>query len=82
MEPLHGESEQQNGIKLAAYYLWQERGCPFGSPEVDWFRAEEQLHGQSAEGATEPAMVAVAKAMGAALGSVAGLVASRLSDAE
>lgn len=26
-----------------AYALWQERGCPDGSPQEDWFRAEEQL---------------------------------------
>ena len=27
----------------AAYGFWQERGCPDGSPEVDWQRAEEEL---------------------------------------
>ena len=26
-----------------AYELWLGRGCPIGSPEVDWFRAEELL---------------------------------------
>jgi Protein of unknown function (DUF2934) len=26
-----------------AYVLWRERGCPDGSPDTDWFRAEEQL---------------------------------------
>jgi hypothetical protein len=26
-----------------AYALWQERGCPEGSPEEDWFRAEAEL---------------------------------------
>ena len=26
-----------------AHWLWMERGCPQGSPEVDWFRATEQL---------------------------------------
>jgi len=26
-----------------AYGFWQERGCPDGSPEVDWQRAEEEL---------------------------------------
>ena len=30
-------------IAKLAYALWQERGCPDGSPEVDWFRAEEEL---------------------------------------
>jgi hypothetical protein len=30
-------------IEALAYQLWLERGCPAGSPEQDWFRAEKQL---------------------------------------
>ena len=30
-------------IASLAYALWQQRGCPEGSPEADWLRAEEQL---------------------------------------
>lgn len=30
-------------IALRAYQLWQARGCPIGSPELDWLQAEEQL---------------------------------------
>jgi len=30
-------------IESLAYQLWQARGCPEGSPEVDWRTAEEQL---------------------------------------
>lgn len=26
-----------------AYELWERRGCPIGSPEVDWFEAEQAL---------------------------------------
>lgn len=26
-----------------AYQLWNERGCPIGSPDEDWFRAELKL---------------------------------------
>ena len=26
-----------------AYQNWQRRGCPVGTPEEDWFRAEEEL---------------------------------------
>jgi hypothetical protein len=26
-----------------AYQLWEPRGRPFGSPEVDWFSAERAL---------------------------------------
>jgi hypothetical protein len=35
-------STQENLAKLA-YGLWQERGCPHGSPEIDWLEAERNL---------------------------------------
>ncbi len=34
---------QQADIAVAAYYLWQERGCPTGTDQEDWFRAEAKL---------------------------------------
>ena len=34
-----------------AYVLWQRRGCPHGSPEVDWLHAERKLR-ESPEGAS------------------------------
>jgi hypothetical protein len=30
-------------ITALAYEFWQRRGCPIGSPELDWFKAEEYL---------------------------------------
>ena len=36
-EPLHEQ------IAALAYALWEQRGRVEGSPEEDWFRAEEQL---------------------------------------
>ena len=30
-------------IAALAYELWQQRGCPEGSPDVDWLRAEAEL---------------------------------------
>ena len=30
-------------VEELAYALWVERGCPVGSPEVDWFEAERRL---------------------------------------
>ena len=30
-------------IAALAYQLWQARGCPIGSDQEDWFRAEEDL---------------------------------------
>ncbi|MGC4053367.1 MAG: DUF2934 domain-containing protein [Paludibaculum sp.] len=41
-------------IAALAYQLWNDRGCPIGSPEEDWSRAEgwlrskEQLKSQAA----------------------------------
>ena len=34
----------QTEIAQLAYVLWQQRGCPEGSAEVDWFEAEQQLN--------------------------------------
>jgi hypothetical protein len=31
-------------IAILAEQYWNERGRPFGSPEVDWLRAEQTLH--------------------------------------
>lgn len=30
-------------IRRLAYRLWEERGRPIGSPDVDWARAEDEL---------------------------------------
>ena len=30
-------------IALLAYALWQQRGCPDGSSEEDWLKAEQEL---------------------------------------
>jgi hypothetical protein len=38
-----GEDRHELVAKLA-YKLWEERGRPFGSPEVDWFRAERAVY--------------------------------------
>ena len=38
-----GEDRHELVAKLA-YQLWEERGRPFGSPEVDWFAAERAVY--------------------------------------
>jgi len=38
-----GEDRHEFVAKLA-YQLWEERGRPFGSPEVDWFAAERAVY--------------------------------------
>lgn len=36
------ETDSKHLTELA-YQIWQERGCPHGSPEDDWFEAERRL---------------------------------------
>jgi hypothetical protein len=38
-----GENRHEFVEKLA-YELWEQRGCPYGSPEVDWFAAEQAVY--------------------------------------
>ncbi len=46
------EPTQQNPtheqIVSLAHSLWEQRGCPEGSSEVDWFEAEKELQMSSA----------------------------------
>ena len=37
------ESRYEFVAKLA-YNLWEQRGRPFGSPDVDWFAAEQAVY--------------------------------------
>jgi hypothetical protein len=30
-------------VAALAYKFWQRRGCPTGSDQEDWFRAEKEL---------------------------------------
>ena len=34
----------ENSIREAAYYLWQNAGCPNGNDEYFWSKAVEQLN--------------------------------------
>ena len=31
-------------VNALAYEYWQQRGRPMGSPELDWFKAEEEVN--------------------------------------
>jgi hypothetical protein len=42
------ETVSENAIAVLAYLLWQERGCPKGSDQDDWFRAEKELQDREA----------------------------------
>jgi hypothetical protein len=39
----HVSDPQHEEVEKLAYRLWEERGKPLGSPDDDWFRAEEAL---------------------------------------
>lgn len=34
---------EHDEVARLAYLYWEARGCPDGSPEEDWFRAEREL---------------------------------------
>jgi len=37
------EVDNHEEIAALAYTFWSERGYPVGSPEVDWFRALQEI---------------------------------------
>ena len=45
-EPNVAQTVDENAIAALAFQLWQERGCPIGSDQQDWFRAEQELQGE------------------------------------
>lgn len=42
-------------IALRAYQYWVRRGCPFDSPDIDWYKAVEDIRHEmtKASGMTE-----------------------------
>lgn len=46
-------SDQHQKSEQLAYRLWLERGCPIGSDQEDWFRAENMLSAESREAVEE-----------------------------
>jgi hypothetical protein len=64
--------QSQQEIQELAYHFWQERGCPWGSPETDWFRAERELTGANI------GPVSLAREVGGALGTIVALVTEKL----
>jgi len=44
--PIGGERmATHRQIEIVAYRLWLQRGCPEGTPDVDWREAEQVLSG-------------------------------------
>ena len=56
-------------VELRAYQIWQERGRPLGTPEADWFQAEQELIAEP-----ENPLATVTRKVGAALGAVVALL--------
>jgi len=44
----NGGADYDEVRRLAGEY-WIARGCPEGSPEEDWFRAEQEVLGKAAK---------------------------------
>jgi hypothetical protein len=43
IETVVSEPEICDEVASLAYRFWQERGCPDGSDQEDWYRAENEL---------------------------------------
>jgi len=48
--PLVHDGPDIETIRLRAYELWCERGCPEGSADQDWHRAERELRATRGDG--------------------------------
>ena len=46
--PAFDPARHHEEIARLAYALWQERGCPHGSPDEDWRHAEEEVRRKTA----------------------------------
>lgn len=43
LQVCHDPEERELLLRQIAYEFWEKRGRPYGSPDVDWFRAEQEL---------------------------------------
>ena len=41
--PPNWDGADDGEIAARAYALWQERGCPDGDDQADWFKAEQEV---------------------------------------
>ena len=57
-------------IVLRAYRFWEERGRPWGTPHIDWLRAERELAG----GDSENTLSTVAREVGSVVGRVVAIL--------
>jgi Protein of unknown function (DUF2934) len=64
------ENPSHEEIELRAYHSWEARGRPWGSPETDWFKAEQELAAVEPEGVLSK----VAREVGSAIGNAVALL--------
>jgi hypothetical protein len=57
-------------IEHRAYELWEERGHPWGTPEIDWFQAEHEVQGKE-----ESTITSFAREVGTVIGTAVAFVA-------
>lgn len=48
------ETVNNENVAALAYLLWHERGCPTGSDQDDWFRAEHELQSHRTGSTEQP----------------------------
>jgi hypothetical protein len=61
-------SPSHQEIESLAHQLWEDRGCPIGTPEEDWSNAERKLTENPPTGLQE-----IAREVGSTLGVIAGM---------
>jgi Protein of unknown function (DUF2934) len=64
------ENPSHEEVELRAYQSWEARGRPWGSPETDWFQAEQELAAVEPEGVLSK----VAREVGSAIGNAVALL--------
>ena len=46
---LESNRDEREEITRLALQFWIERGCPIGTPEEDWFRAEAEVRSRASK---------------------------------
>jgi len=60
-------SSLREKIELRAYQFWENRGRPWGTPEADWFQAEQEL--------SDGTLAKMAREVGSIVGTAASFLA-------
>ena len=59
------EKHTHEEVARLAYQLWERRGSPLGSPEIDWYSAESALGMRGSQNEFSPFSVHMAPEEGA-----------------